>query len=188
LDAGIGSSAIRVINEAKGTAMTDTKNPEALLWDELDGAHVVMLGAQGAGSHMQPMSPFAEPGSKTVWFFSSRQTDLVKAAEAAPVPSQMCLVGDDRDFFACVNGTISVDTDPEKVAKYWSTVVAAWFEKGKEDPDLAMLSFKPQDAAIWSSTDSAIRFGWEIAKANLTGGKPDVGHHTVIRIGGGLAA
>lgn len=168
--------------------MTDSKNPEALLWEELDKSHVVMLGVNDAGSHMQPMSPFAEPDSKTVWFYSSKQTDTVKAAQGGAVPAQLCLVGEDDGFYACVNGTISVNTDPQKVEKFWSTVVAAWFEKGKEDPDLAMLSFKPNDAAIWSSTDSAMRFGWEIAKANLTGGKPEVGHHTVIRIGGGLAA
>ncbi len=55
-------------------------------------------------------------------------------------------------------------------------MTAAWFEHGKDDPLLTMLSFKVDDAEIWASTNSTLKFGWEIAKANMTDEKmPDVG-------------
>ena len=39
-----------------------------------------------------------------------------------------------------------------------------------------MLALHVDDADIWASTDSTLKFGWEIAKANLQDDKtPDVG-------------
>ena len=39
-----------------------------------------------------------------------------------------------------------------------------------------MLALHVDDADIWASTDSTLKFGWEIAKANLQEDKmPDVG-------------
>jgi general stress protein 26 len=60
-------------------------------------------------------------------------------------------------------------------------VVSAWYDKGKDDPSLIVLEFTPETAGIWASTDSALRFGWEIAKANLTDSEPDVGVKTEVR-------
>lgn len=67
---------------------------------------------------------------------------------------------------------------PEHVDKYWSPMVAAWFEGGKDDPHLTMLRLQLDDVAIWASSNSTLRFGWEMAKANLTGKEPDLGYHT----------
>jgi hypothetical protein len=39
-----------------------------------------------------------------------------------------------------------------------------------------MLALHVDDADIWASTDSTLKFGWEIAKANMSDDKtPDVG-------------
>jgi hypothetical protein len=43
-----------------------------------------------------------------------------------------------------------------------------------------MLKFTPSTAAIWASTSSTLKFGWEIAKANLTDSEPDVGYTTKV--------
>ena len=41
---------------------------------------------------------------------------------------------------------------------------------------LTMLALHVDDADIWASTDSTLKFGWEIAKANLSDDKtPDIG-------------
>ena len=65
--------------------------------------------------------------------------------------------------------------DPAKRDEYWNSVVEAWFDGGKDDPKLTMLQMKLVDGKIWASTDSKIKFGWEIAKANLTDDMPHVG-------------
>ena len=66
--------------------------------------------------------------------------------------------------------------DEAKIDAYWSAVTAAWYEHGKSDPTLTMIALRVDDAEIWASTDSTLKFGWEIAKANLNDEKmPDVG-------------
>ncbi len=53
---------------------------------------------------------------------------------------------------------------------------------GKSDPKLTLLELKLDDGEIWASTDSSLKFGWEIAKANMSDEKmPDVGVHREVR-------
>ncbi len=163
--------------------MSDVKdlkiNAEQALWDQLADARDVLLGAEGGGSHLQPMAPQADPLRKTVWFYTSKKTDLAAAALNSPV-AKLCLVSRERDFHASVDGVLSTEHDPAIIEQFWSPVVAAWYPAGQEDPDLTMLAFKPTGAGLWASTDSAVKFGWEIAKANVTGHLPDLGFHTII--------
>jgi general stress protein 26 len=155
-------------------------NPEEQFWDELDGVHAGMLGVEGSGQHMQPMAPELDRKANTIWFFSRRDSDLVKALKGG-AKAHFCVVGKNQDYHACMSGTLAENPDRSKIDQYWSQVVAAWFAKGKEDPSLTLLEFKLNDAAIWASSSNAIKFGWEIAKANMTGEEPDVGVRAHIR-------
>ena len=59
--------------------------------------------------------------------------------------------------------------------------MAAWF-KGKTDPDLAMLALTLEDGEAWASTDSKLKFGWEMARANVQEDhEPEVGVHTELK-------
>ena len=160
------------------------KNPEAAFWDEIDDLHSVMLGLDEAGSHLQPMAPMADAAGKVIWFFTSKDTDLAKAVVSAK-PGQMCAVSAQDGFYACASGSLVATMDRDVVERFWSPVVAAWFEDGKDDDDLILLKFMPKKVSLWKASDSSIKFGWEIAKANLTGKQPDMGIQTSFNIGGG---
>ena len=165
--------------------MTDLKemkfNPEAVMWEELSDVRAVMLGATGRNGHMQPMAPNIDPESKRIWFYTNQNTDLAKAATKG-ISANLCHIGNDRDFHACLTGNLTTPRDREIIETYWSKIVDAWFEDGKDDADLVLLCFTPENAHLWASTDSSLRFGWEIAKANVTDSKPDVGYSCEIRI------
>jgi general stress protein 26 len=149
--------------------------PERQLWDEIDKLHAGMLGIEGAHMHFQPMAPHVDRETNTIWFFTKSDTDLVKAVGAGS-RAHFCVVGKDHDYHACLAGALEVSLDPAKRDEYWSAVNAAWYEHGKDDPLLTMLALRVDDAEIWASTDSSLKFGWEIAKANLNDEKmPDVG-------------
>jgi general stress protein 26 len=150
------------------------EEPLHQFWKELHKAEAGMLGIEGSGQHMQPMAPHADPANNKIWFFARRDSDLVKALNDG-ARAQMCLVGRDQDYHACVGGTLSEKREREKIEEYWSPVIAAWFSGGKDDPDLTLLELKLQDGIIWASSNNPIKFGWEIAKGNLGFGDPDVG-------------
>jgi general stress protein 26 len=143
--------------------------------DEINNIHAGMLGIEGSHMHFQPMAPNADPKSSTIWFFTKADTDLVRAIRAGS-RAHFCVVGKNHDYHACLSGTLEIRNDRAKIDEYWSAVTSAWYERGKEDPLLTLLAFRVDDAEIWASTDSTLKFGWEIAKANLKDEKmPDVG-------------
>lgn len=164
------------------TDIAKTKSdPLQQLWDVLTDVHAGMLGVEGSGQHMQPMAPYVEKETNSVWFYTKTDTDLVKAVRAGD-RAHFCVISKDHDYHACLAGAINEVNSRVHVEKFWSPVVSAWFEGGKDDPLLTMLQLKLDDVGIWASTSSSVKFGWEIAKANMTGTEPDVGYHTTLSL------
>lgn len=165
------------------------KNPEAQFFDTVSHTRAVMLGQSEAGNqmqpnHLQPMAPQTGPNDRAVWFFTKNGSDLARSVlQKSRIRAQMAVVSDDHDYHASVNGHLFMERDREVVERFWSPVVSAWFENGRDDPDLVVLRFEPADAQIWASNGSGIRFAWEIAKANLTSTEPDMGFETRITFG-----
>lgn len=149
--------------------------PERQLWDEITAVHAGMLGLEGTHKHFQPMAPNIDRKTNTIWFFTRNDTDLVRAIRAGS-RAHFCVVGKSHDYHACLSGVLEIRPDRAKIDEYWSAVTAAWFEHGKDDPALTMIALRVDDAEIWASTDSSLKFGWEIAKANWKDEKmPEVG-------------
>ena len=155
------------------------KNPKGQLLDQIEKSTAGMLGVQGTGSHMQPMAPMLDRGAGAIWFFTKRGTHLVSEVGSGAT-AHFCIIARDQDYHACISGPIRQSHSREMIDRYWNPVVAAWYEGGKDDPELVLLELSPRNADVWASTGSAIAFGWEIARANLTGDEPDVGYHTNI--------
>ena len=152
----------------------DQGEAERRLWKEIDDARFGMLGVPATGGHFQPMTAFAEPDDNVLWFFTSDDNDLIKAVQDGEDRAMFIVQAKDQDYQACVSGRLSEDRDRERIERYWTPMVAAWFPRGKDDPNLTLLRFDLDDAQTWASK-GAVRFAWEIAKANLTGDRPDVG-------------
>ncbi|MCU0790284.1 MAG: pyridoxamine 5'-phosphate oxidase family protein [Nitratireductor sp.] len=152
-------------------------NPKEQLWDVLESVNGVMLGS-GGKEHMQPMSPNVARDEERIWFFTRNTTDIAKAAEKRP-QVHLCVIGNDHDYHACIRGTLAVSDSPEHIERFWNPVSGAWFD-GKDDPELTMLVFTPVDAAIWASTGSSVRFGWEVLAANVTDREPDMGERASV--------
>jgi len=159
--------------------MTDTdmtrKHPEKQFWDELEDVHAVMLGLLCNRDHMQPMAPFPDPENGKVWFFSKKTNDLVSEC-GAECTAHFTFMSEDHDYYASAKGRLRRSGNVDKVEEFWNPVVAAWYEHGKDDPDIALMELTLEDAAVWSTTGSTLKFGWEIAKANIKDEKqPDLG-------------
>ena len=160
------------------------EHAEEQFWEQVGDVRAGMLGLQGVADHMQPMSPREEPGAKTLWFYLSADSDLYRHVKDGNAKAHFCVVGKDHDYHACAMGTLSETTDQAKIDEHWDPIVAAWFEGGKDDPKMRMLGMRLDNAAVWGSTDSSARFGWEIAKSNLVDEKvPDVGVRTDVQFG-----
>ena len=150
------------------------------LFGVMGRVHAGMLGVEGSGQHLQPMSHFLDAETGEIWFVGSESSDLVRAIGQG-AQAQYAIISKDHDLHACMRGYIEQSQDRAKLDALWSPVLSAWFEGGRDDPDIALLRMTLRDAAVWASTGSAVVFATEIARANLAAEhEPDVGERTVI--------
>ncbi|KIN64668.1 putative general stress protein 26 [Sulfitobacter noctilucicola] len=156
--------------------MTDNIKEE--FWDRLEDARVGMLSAGAARA--VPMSHYVDDDhpEQGIWFITAKQTDLAQAAAAGP-ESTFIVNSTGQSLYARIDGTLHLSHDTAQLDRLWNFVADAWFEGGKQDPDVQLLNFKPTTAEIWV-TGGSMKFLYEVAKANLTDSKPDMGEHKVI--------
>jgi general stress protein 26 len=163
------------------------EDARATLFNRLDRQSVGMLGLVGSDRHMQPMTHFLDRNHVTLWFITSSETDLARdvAAQSGGARAHHCVMTADGEFHACLAGRLDLVDDPAKLDELWSPVTGAWFEEGRDDPNIRLLRLALDEAAIWASTSSALHFGIEIARANLQRDhRPDVGEHMILRLDG----
>jgi len=136
--------------------MPTPRELEAKLWKAVQSDRTMMLGlADDERGHSRPMTAQVENGAGPIWFFTSRETDLVgKLMPAQRAFGAFSSKG--HDLFASVEGTLALTDDPAAIDRLWNPFVAAWFEGGKADPKLALLRFDPQHAEIWLNASSLL--------------------------------
>ena len=160
--------------------MADKAQLKDALFDSLENVHAGMLSIMGSADYPQPMSLFLDRDATCLWFITGRDTEFFQSLKGTET-AQFIVV--DKSLHASLRGPIAEVHDAAKLEELWSPVVGAWFKGGKDDPNVALLRLSMEEAAIWDSTNSALMFGWEILKANMTDGQtPDVGQFDVVRL------
>jgi general stress protein 26 len=129
---------------------------EAKFWKALKSDMTVMLGVDGVEDrHARPMSAQVEDEHSPIWFFTARDTELVKnLRNGAHADATFASKG--HDLFATIHGHIAMSNDRAVIERLWNPYVAAWFEGGKDDPNLVLLRFDAERAEIWLDEYSLI--------------------------------
>lgn len=147
---------------------------------ELSKLRAGMLGVMDREARMRPMTHFVDEDTKTLWFLTSRSTELAAEIGDGGI-AHYCLMDDASGYYAWISGTLRPSENSGKIDDIWGPTTAAWFT-GRDDPDLLLLEMPLREAEVWTSTDSSVQFGIEIARANIDPEKkPDVGSHQTIR-------
>jgi general stress protein 26 len=136
--------------------MAKEKELEERLWKALKSDMTVMLGLTDVQGDARPMTAQIEDDNyDTIWFFTSKDTEIAQKLPAQR-PAMATFASKSHDLFATIHGSLSVATDPRVVDRLWNSYVAAWFEKGKDDPHLALLRFNPERAEVWIDASSFV--------------------------------
>ena len=117
-------------------------------WDSLGSDRTMMLGLEDQQEHFRPMTAQVEDGQSPIWFFTTKDNELVQGLGVRN-RGIATYASKGHDLFATVHGILTLDTDRYTVDRLWSPFVAAWYEGGRGDPNLALLRFEPDDAQIW---------------------------------------
>ena len=136
--------------------MARERELEEKFWKALKSDRTLMLGLAGVDEgHSQPMTAqLSDDGDGSpLWFFTSKDTDLVKALGRRH-RAVAHFVSKDHDLFASLHGELAIDDDRATIDRLWNRYVAAWFEGGKNDPKLKLLRLDAERAQIWLNENS----------------------------------
>lgn len=122
----------------------------------------------------QPMTNQELDADGALWFYTSTTTDLwenigarskVNLSFAEPADS----------LFVSISGTAERIVDRERIRALWNPMVAAWFPRGVDDPHLVLVRVAARTVQFWDSNDNKMTQVFEMAKAAITGSRPDIG-------------
>ncbi len=138
--------------------MTDAAEIEKKFWKSVRSDRTMMLALQGIEqNHSQPMTAQLDGDDDRgpIWFFAAKDSDFVRAVGAAH-GAVAHFVAKGHDVFASLDGEIFADNDRAVIDRLWNPFVAAWYEGGKDDPNLQLLRFEPHSGQAWLNAHSLI--------------------------------
>lgn len=116
-------------------------------WKSFEDSPFIMIRLEGAGGHAEPMTAQLDRDAHhQIWFFTSRTNRIGAGGQAM---AQFSSKG--HDVFACLSGTLSEETDRAVFDKHWNKAAEAWFEGGRNDPNLVMLRYDIDNAEVWTA-------------------------------------
>jgi len=129
---------------------------EERFWKALKSDMTMMVGLVGVDEgHTRPLTAQLVGDRGPIWFFTAKDSKLVGQLTDSRRASAT-FISKGHDLFADVHGQLSVDNNRQVIDELWNSFVAAWFEGGKDDPNLALVRFDPDAAEIWLDASSII--------------------------------
>ena len=130
---------------------------ERKFWDALADDRTLMLGLHSADEgHTRPMTAMLDadqPGS--IWFFTVKDNAMLgQLTDGHRAVATFTARG--HDLFAAIHGTLLLENNPAMIDKLWSSSVAAWYEGGRNDPNIVLLRLDPEQAEIWENASSLL--------------------------------
>lgn len=123
--------------------------------------------------HARPMAVAGIGESLELWFVSGE--DSVKVQEIEHDTRAHVVCQKDHSAYLSMSGTATLVHDRARVEELWKEAFRVWFPKGKDDPNLVLIRFRPERAEYWDNTGfNKIAYLWDAAKAYVTGIQPEV--------------
>ena len=150
------------------------------VWDLIKDIKVAQMGTWNNQTHVAHARPMMAQHVKdsefdgVLWFFTnaaSRKADEIE--DSAQVLLAYADPGAQK--YVSLSGTANIVQDRAKIDELWTEAAGAWFPKGKDDPNVALIRFEAEDAEFWEVPGGTLAAGFGYLKAMVTGGTPDVG-------------
>ncbi len=153
------------------------------LYDLIDKIDVAIMTTRSSDGTLvsRPMQTQRRDADATLWFMTNIETHKVEDLEHDPEINLNYYDAGSREWVS-LSGTAIVSSDRARIREMYKKDWKAWFEDqggnrdgGPEDPRIALIAVRPRRASYFKSERSAPLAVFEIAKASITGGTPDLG-------------
>ena len=116
----------------------------------------------------RPMATLEREFDGTLWFFT--HADAPKVGEVQQERQVNVSYADaDGQRFVSVSGRAALVLDRKKNQELWNPAYKAWFPKGLDDPQIALLRVEAEKAEYWDAQSSAMVQLMSLVKGLVTG-------------------
>ena len=132
--------------------------------------------------HSRPMSLNSEVDQQgNLWFFT--YGDSHKVSEVKRVPKCNVSFADPDDHrYVSISGTSELVRDKAKIKELWKPELKAWFPKGVDEPDIALLRLSIEKAEYWDSPGGTVAHVISFVSALVTGKSADWGENKKLEL------
>jgi general stress protein 26 len=123
-------------------------------------------------THTRPMATIEVEDNGTLWFYTDIRSIKVDEVEQEQ-EAHLTYAHPGKESYLDVWGRAKVVTDRNLIKEKWSPVVKAYFPKGEDDPNLALLKITPSNCYYWEAESGKMVQFIKMAVAAATG-KPEV--------------
>ena len=153
------------------------------LADLIKDVKIAMLTTMEADGSLRsrPMATQHTAFDGTLWFFTHEHSPKVdEVSREHRVNVSYADAGSVK--YVSVSGTATLVTDRAKIKELWSPILKAWFPKGQDDPEVALLRIAVDKAEYWDTPGSTVVKLVGFVKAIATGKTYEPGEHEKLNL------
>ncbi|WP_336986605.1 pyridoxamine 5'-phosphate oxidase family protein [Altererythrobacter aquiaggeris] len=115
-------------------------------WESLASSSFLMLQLDSDNKTAVPMTAqLDKDANSSIWFFTQKNSSFAALGDATAT-----FESKGHDIFARFHGKLRVEDSKERFDQFWNNFVEAWYDGGKDDPDILFLRMDLGDAEIWN--------------------------------------
>ncbi len=148
-----------------------------------DVQFAMMTTAEPDGSlRSRPMATHTNHNAEfdgTLWFFTKETSPKVDEVQQDRHVN-LSFSSPEQSKYISVSGTATLIHDKDKQEELWTSKYLAWFPKGLDDPELALLKVDVDKAEYWDTPSSTVAHIVGFVKSVTTGKPYKAGDHDKI--------
>lgn len=129
----------------------------------------------------RPMSTRKMDPDGTLWFFTNELSEKVDDVEMYDNVN-LAYANISKQSYISISGSAEIVKDQMVIDKLWSPILKAWFPRGLDDPNLALIKVIPHTAEYWNASSSKMEQMLNVAKAIMKGKQYESGEHGQINL------
>ncbi len=103
-----------------------------------------------------------------LWFFS-RKNSLKNDELKSDQHVNLVYTDPDKKRYVSVCGWASISEDKKKMKELWMNELKSWFPEGLNDPEISLISVRPESAEIWDAPPGKLIQLLRFVKSTVTG-------------------
>jgi general stress protein 26 len=144
--------------------------------DLLKGIHIAMMHtvARDGSINSRPMAVQDKTFDGKLWFLTRASSEKVEEIQQ---DQHITLSFTDTSGakYLTLKGRATVNQDRAKINELWNVMYKAWFPKGENDPEIAVLRVDVSEAEYWEASSSSLIRSAKYLAAAVTSGKTSIG-------------